>query len=149
LGTKTTKKLERWKLGHTMDDFYREEILEHYTHPHHYGTLPDPDISHEESNPLCGDQIRFDIELDEAGGKIKDVRFSGVGCAISKASASMLSDLIVGKSLEEVKALDKDDLLEELGIDLGPVRLKCALLPLKVVKVGAYGLEGWQEEEEA
>ena len=131
-----------------MDDFYREEILEHYTNPHHYGTLADPDISHEESNPLCGDRIRFDIELDEEGNRITDVRFSCVGCAISKASASMLSDLIVGKSLEEIKGLDKDELLDELGIDLGPVRLKCALLPLKVVKVGAYGLEGWQEEEE-
>lgn len=131
-----------------MDDFYREEILEHYTNPHHYGTLPDPDITHEESNPLCGDRIRFDIELDEEGGRIQDVRFSCVGCAISKASASMLSDLIVGKTLAEIKSLDKEELLEELGIDLGPVRLKCALLPLKVVKVGAYGLEGWQEEEE-
>jgi nitrogen fixation protein NifU and related proteins len=130
-----------------MDDFYREEILEHYTHPHHYGTLVEADISHEESNPLCGDRIRFDIELDEEGRRVKDVRFSCVGCAISKASASMLSDLIVGKSLDEIRELEKDDLLEELGIDLGPVRLKCALLPLKVVKVGAYGLESWQEEE--
>jgi len=132
-----------------MDDFYREEILEHYTHPHHYGTLAEADISHEESNPLCGDRIRFDIELDEEGQRIKDVRFSCVGCAISKASASMLSDLIVGKSLAEIRDLDKEDLLEELGIDLGPVRLKCALLPLKVVKAGAYGLEGWQEEDAA
>jgi len=132
-----------------MDDFYREEILEHYTNPHHYGTLSEPDISHEESNPLCGDRIRFDIELDGEGQKITDVRFSCVGCAISKASASMLSDLIIGMSLDEIRELDKEELLEELGIDLGPVRLKCALLPLKVVKVGAYGLEGWQEEEAA
>ncbi len=132
-----------------MDDFYREEILEHYTNPRHYGTLTDPDISHEESNPLCGDRIRFDIELDEDGDRVRDVRFSCVGCAISKASASMLSDLIVGKSLEEIKALDKEELLDELGIDLGPVRLKCALLPLKVVKVGAYGLEGREEAEAA
>lgn len=132
-----------------MDDFYREEILEHYTHPHHYGTLPHPDISHEESNPLCGDRIRFDIELDEEGERVADVRFSCVGCAISKASASMLSDMLVGKSLEEIRELDKEAILEELGIDLGPVRLKCALLPLKVVKIGAYGLEGWQEEEAA
>jgi nitrogen fixation protein NifU and related proteins len=130
-----------------MDDFYREEILEHYTHPHHYGTLEDPDISHEESNPLCGDRIRFDILLDEAGEKVEDVRFSAVGCAISKAAASMLTDLLVGKSLEEIRELSKEDLLDELGIDLGPVRLKCALLPLKVVKVGAYGLDEWQEEE--
>lgn len=135
-----------------MDDFYREEILEHYTHPHNYGTLEDPDISHEEDNPLCGDRIRFDIELGQDGQTVKDVRFSAVGCAISKASASMLTDLLMGQTLEEIKALTKEDVVEELGIDLGPVRLKCALLPLKVVKVGAYGLDEWldgaQEEEE-
>jgi len=132
-----------------MDDFYREEILEHYTHPHHYGTLEHADISHEESNPLCGDRVRFDIALDGDGKTVRDVRFSGVGCAISKAAASMLSDLLIGKTLAEVKALDKEDLLDELGIELGPVRLKCALLPLKVVKVGAYGLDGRQEAGEA
>jgi nitrogen fixation NifU-like protein len=130
-----------------MDDFYREEILEHYTHPHHYGTLESPDISHEEDNPLCGDRVRFDIELDGDGETVKDVRFSGVGCAISKASASMLTDLIIGKTLEEVKELTRDDMLDELGIELGPVRLKCALLPLKVVKVGAYGLDAWSDDE--
>jgi nitrogen fixation protein NifU and related proteins len=124
-----------------MDDFYRDEILEHYTHPHHYGRLENPDISHEENNPLCGDRVRFDIQLDSDGQTVKDVRFSGVGCAISKASASMLSDLIIGKTLEEIRNLTKEDVLEELGIDLGPVRLKCALLPLKVVKAGAYGLD--------
>jgi nitrogen fixation NifU-like protein len=124
-----------------MDDFYREEILEHYTHPHHYGTLADADISHEENNPLCGDRIRFDLKLDDDGQTISDVRFSAVGCAISKASASMLSDLLIGRTLDQVRALTKEDLLEELGIDLGPVRVKCALLPLKVVKVGAYGLD--------
>lgn len=129
-----------------MDDFYREEILEHYTHPHHYGTLQDPDISHEENNPLCGDRVRFDIKLNEDGQTVADVRFSGVGCAISKASASMLTDLILGQTLDEIKALTKEDVLDELGIDLGPVRLKCALLPLKVVKAGAYGLDGEQEE---
>lgn len=130
-----------------MDDFYREEILEHYTHPHHYGQLEHPDISHEESNPLCGDQIRFDIQLAEDGQTVKEVRFSGVGCAISKASASMLSDMLIGRTLDEIRALSKEDVLDALGIDLGPVRLKCALLPLKVVKVGAYGLDGWAEDE--
>ena len=130
-----------------MDDFYREEILEHYTHPHHYGTLEEPDISHEENNPLCGDRIRFDIQLDPDGETVKDVRFSGVGCAISKASASMLSDLLIGQTLDEIKALTNEDMLDELGIDLGPVRLKCALLPLKVVKVGAYGLSGAQADD--
>jgi nitrogen fixation protein NifU and related proteins len=130
-----------------MDDFYREEILEHYTHPHHYGVMDHPDVSHEESNPLCGDRIRFDLRLDEDGQTVEDVAFSGVGCAISKASASMLSDLIVGKTVEEVKELTKEDVLDELGIELGPVRLKCALLPLKVVKAGVYGLDGQLEEE--
>jgi nitrogen fixation NifU-like protein len=130
-----------------MDDFYREEILEHYTHPHNYGTLEEPDISHEEHNPLCGDRVRFDIELDGDGRTVQEVRFSGVGCAISKASASMLTDLIAGKTLEEIKELTKEDVMDELGIDLGPVRLKCALLPLKVVKVGAYGLEEWSDDE--
>lgn len=132
-----------------MDDFYREEILEHYTHPHHYGTLERPDISHEEHNPLCGDRIRFDLQLDGDGQTVRDVRFSAVGCAISKASASMLSDLLIGRTLDEIRAMTKEDVLEELGIDLGPVRLKCALLPLKVVKVGAYGLDSWLEEESA
>jgi nitrogen fixation NifU-like protein len=131
-----------------MDDFYREEILEHYTHPHHYGTLEHPDITHTEDNPLCGDRVRFDLQLDEDGETVKDVRFSAVGCAISKAAASMLSDLIVGRTLDEIKGLTKEDMLDELGIDLGPVRLKCALLPLKVVKVGAYGLDEWLEEDE-
>jgi nitrogen fixation NifU-like protein len=130
-----------------MDDFYRDEILEHYTHPHHYGRLENPDISHEENNPLCGDRVRFDLQLDGDGQTVKDVRFSGVGCAISKASASMLSDLIVGRTLEEIRALTKEDVLDELGIDLGPVRLKCALLPLKVVKAGAYGLDEADGEE--
>jgi len=131
-----------------MDDFYREEILEHYTHPHHYGTLEHADISHEESNPLCGDRVRFDIQLDGDGETVTDVGFSGVGCAISKASASMLSDLILGKTLGEIKDLTKEDVLDELGIELGPVRLKCALLPLKVVKAGAYGIDGSQEEDQ-
>jgi nitrogen fixation NifU-like protein len=132
-----------------MDDFYREEILEHYTHPHNYGTLEQADITHQESNPLCGDQIRFDIQLDDDGETVKDVRFSAVGCAISKASASMLSDLLIGQTMDEIKAMTKEDVIDELGIDLGPVRLKCALLPLKVVKVGAYGIDDWQSDEEA
>jgi nitrogen fixation NifU-like protein len=131
-----------------LDDFYRDEILEHYTHPHHYGRLDHPDISHEESNPLCGDRVRFELELEPDGQTVKDVRFSGVGCAISKASASMLSDLIIGKTLAEIRHLTKDDVLGELGINLGPVRLKCALLPLKVVKAGAYGLDGQEAETE-
>ena len=131
-----------------MDDFYREEILEHYTHPHNYGVLDNPDLSHEEDNPLCGDRVRYDILLDADGRTVAEVRFSGVGCAISKASASMLSDLLVGQTLDEIRALSKEDLLDELGIDLGPVRLKCALLPLKVVKVAAFGIDGSDGEND-
>jgi nitrogen fixation NifU-like protein len=130
-----------------MDDFYREEILEHYTHPHHYGRLAHPDLSYEDSNPLCGDRVRFDLVVGD-GGRVTDVRFSGVGCAISKASASMITDLVLGKTLEEVRELEKDEVLEELGVDLGPVRLKCALLPLKVVKAAAYGLDEAQDDED-
>lgn len=124
-----------------MHDIYREEILEHYARPHHYGRLEHPDISHEESNPLCGDRVRFELALDSEGQKVQDVRFSGVGCAISKASASILSDMVVGKTLHELRSLAKQELLDELGVELGPVRLKCALLPLKVLKAGAYGLD--------
>lgn len=131
-----------------MDDLYRDEILEHYTHPHHYGRLEHPDLSHEESNPLCGDRIRFDFRLDGDGQRVTDVRFSGVGCAISKASASLLSDVVMGKTLDELKGLTKEDVLNELGLELGPVRLKCALLPLKVIKAAAYGL-GERHEEDA
>ena len=92
--------------------------------------------------------MRFDIDLKRRQ-TVKDVRFSGVGCAISKASASMLSDLIIGKKLGDIRELTKEDVMDELGLDLGPVRLKCALLPLKVVKAGVYGLSGDIDTEPA
>ncbi len=129
-----------------MDDLYRENILEHYKNPSNYGTLQDPDISYTDSNPLCGDEIRIDINLDN--NKVKDVRFQGKGCAISKASASMLTEMIEGMSLEEMKEITKEDIMEVLGIKLGPIRIKCALLCLKVLKAGAYGLKGWHGEED-
>lgn len=124
-----------------MDDLYREVILDHYKNPHHRGTLDPHAFSFEDENPLCGDKIRIDVRLDE-NRRVTEAVFSGRGCAISQASADLLIDSIVGKSLDEVKALTKDDILELLGIELGPVRLKCALLSLKVLKAGAYGLEG-------
>ena len=130
-----------------MEDLYRENILDHYQNPRNFGTLDHPDITYEDDNPLCGDVIRIDIKLDEAD-RISDVAFSGEGCAISQASASMLTEEILGKTLEEVKQLGKDDILEMLGIQLGPVRIKCALLSLKVLKAGAYGLTDWPGEEE-
>jgi nitrogen fixation NifU-like protein len=124
-----------------MDDMYREVILDHYKNPRNKGTLEPHDFSYEDENPLCGDKLRIDVRLD-AERRVKEVAFSGRGCAISQASASMLTETIVGKTLDEIKQLNKDDILELLGIELGPVRLKCALLSLKVLKAGAYGLEG-------
>jgi nitrogen fixation NifU-like protein len=124
-----------------MDDLYRELILDHYRNPHNKGKLEQPDISYEDDNPLCGDRIHLYVSLDDQG-RVQDVAWEGEGCAISMASASMLSEAIKGKSLEELRNLSKEDVLEMLGIELGPVRLKCALLPLKVLKAGAYGLAG-------
>lgn len=132
-----------------MDDFYRENILDHYRQPRNTGTLDDATHSHEENNPLCGDVIRIDLHVNE-NDVIDKVAFSGKGCAISQASASMLTEMIAGKSLEEAKQIGKDDILEALGIDIGPVRMKCALLSLKVLKAGAYGLreEDWNTDED-
>ncbi len=97
------------------------------------------DISFEDENPLCGDQIKIDLRVDESG-KITEAAFDGHGCAISQASADLLLESVIGKSIEEIKKLNKSDMLEMLGIELGPVRLKCALLPLKILKAGVYGL---------
>lgn len=122
-----------------MDDLYREVIIEHYKNPSHRGKLDPNDISFADNNPLCGDHIQIDLRVD-ASGEVIDARFDGHGCAISQASADLLMESIIGKSLEEVKKLNKQDILDLLGIDLGPVRLKCALLSLKVLKAGVYGL---------
>lgn len=130
----------------SFDDFFRQNILDHYQNPRNYGTLEHPDISAEDSNPLCGDEIRIDLNVKD--GVIEDVRFSGKGCSISRAAASMLTEEIRGKTLEEVKRIGKDDVLEMLGIELGPVRLKCALLALKTLKVGVYGVRGWPGDDE-
>ena len=129
-----------------MDELYRDQILEHYKRPHNYGRLEDPDLEFEDSNPLCGDKIRMDLLVED--GRVTDVRFSGVGCSISRAAASMLTEEIKGKTLEEVKRIGREEVLEMLGIELGPVRLKCALLALKTLKVGVYGIRGWNGEAE-
>ena len=130
----------------SFDDLYRQNILDHYQNPRNFGTLEHPDISTEDSNPLCGDEIRIDLQVKD--GVIEDVRFSGKGCSISRAAASMLTEEIRGKTLEEVKRIGRDDVLEMLGIELGPVRLKCALLALKTLKVGVYGIRGWPGDDE-
>jgi len=122
-----------------MDDLYREVIIEHYKNPAFRGRLNPKDISFEDSNPLCGDHIVIDLKVDE-NNKVADARFDGHGCAISQASADLLLESIIGKSIDDVKALNKQTILDLLGIDLGPVRLKCALLSLKVLKAGVYGL---------
>ena len=122
-----------------MDDLYREVIIDRYKNPQFRGSTNPHDISFEDDNPLCGDHIRVELKLDEEG-KVQAASFDGHGCAISQASADLLMENIHGKSLDEVKALNKEDLLDLLGIELGPVRLKCALLSLKVLKAGAYGL---------
>ena len=122
-----------------MDDFYREVIIDRYKNPIYRGNLEPHDISFEDDNPLCGDHIRIDLRVD-ADGKVTEAAFDGHGCAISQASADLLLESIIGKPLEEIKSTTKEDLLDLLGIELGPVRLKCALLSLKVLKAGIYGL---------
>ncbi len=121
-------------------------ILEHYKNPQNFGHLEKPDIVHEEGNPSCGDQIKIEIKVEN--DRIADIRFSGKGCAISQASASILTEEIKGKTLSEVKNFDKQTMLDLLGIEISGLRMKCAMLPLKVVKVGAYGLQGWREDDE-
>ena len=122
-----------------MDDLYREIIIEHYKNPAYRGHLDPHDIAFQDSNPLCGDHIEITLRTDEQGN-VSDARFDGHGCAISQASADLLIESIIGKPIEEVKKLNKQDILDMLGIDLGPVRLNCALLSLKVLKAGVYGL---------
>ena len=122
-----------------MDDFYRELIIDRYKNPQFRGELDPHDISFEDDNPLCGDRIRVDLRVDD-NQVVFDAKFNGHGCAISQASADLLMESILGKTLTEVKEINRDDILEMLGIDLGPVRIKCALLSLKVLKAGVYGL---------
>lgn len=122
-----------------MDDLYREVIIEHFKNPGYKGVLDPHDISFEDENPLCGDHLRIDLRVDE-NNKVTEAAFSGHGCAISQASADLLLESIIGKSIDEVKKYTKNDVLDLLGIELGPVRLKCALLSLKILKAGVYGL---------
>ena len=126
-----------------MDDFYRDYILDHYRNPRNFGTLDRPDVEAEDLNPLCGDEIEMQIRVSPEKDKIEEIKFIGKGCAISQASASMLTEMAKGKPLEWVKALSREDILKMLGTsDLGPARIKCAMLSVKVLKTGVYGYLG-------
>ncbi|MFC6905514.1 iron-sulfur cluster assembly scaffold protein [Halalkalicoccus tibetensis] len=118
-------------------DMYREQILDHYKNPRNYGELEDPSFSHVGENPMCGDEIRVDVVLAEDGETIEYVAFSGDGCAISQASASLLTQELPGMNLEELAEMDRDDITEMLGIEISPMRIKCAVLAEKVVQDGA------------
>lgn len=123
-----------------MEDLYRERILDHYGSPRNEGTLESADISCERDNPVCGDVVRLDVRLDD--GRVTEARFSGQGCVISMASASMFTEEIQGRTLEELRALDDEDIFEMLGVELGSSRSNCGLLPLRVLQEGLEHRKG-------
>jgi nitrogen fixation NifU-like protein len=133
-----------------MDNLYRDFILEHYRNPHNKGVLDPHDLHFADSNPTCGDEMSMTLRLDDGQARVTDVAFDGRGCAISQASASILTDELRGMTVDEVRNMDPGVLLEALGVPIGPARLKCALLSYKVVQGAVRGSEvPWPEEAEA
>jgi nitrogen fixation protein NifU and related proteins len=131
-----------------FEQMYREVILDHYRNPRGHGAMDDPDAEAEGMNPLCGDEVTIFVSLAEDGDTIDDVKFSGRGCAISQAATSMLTEMVKGRSAIDVATLPKEELLEEIGIPLTPIRLKCALLGLGVLKVALHRAKGTPLPEE-
>ena len=125
-----------------FEDMYREVILDHYKNPRNYGSIEEPHAYAEGQNPLCGDEVAISVRFADDGETIQDVRFEGRGCAISQAATSMLTDLVKGRKAEDVASLPKEELLEEVGIQLTPIRLKCAILGLGVLKVALHRAKG-------
>jgi nitrogen fixation protein NifU and related proteins len=131
-----------------FDQLYREVILDHYKNPRGHGAIPDADAHAEGQNPLCGDEVSIYVSFGEDGDTIDEVKFEGRGCAISQAATSMLIEMVQGRSAREIAALPKEELLEEIGIPLTPVRLKCAILGLGVLKVALHRAKGTPLPEE-
>jgi nitrogen fixation protein NifU and related proteins len=129
-----------------LDSLYREVILDHYKNPRGHGVIEGADAEAEGQNPLCGDEVSIAVAFD--GDTIADVKFQGRGCAISQAATSMLMDMVKGRSAEEVASMSRDELLDEVGIPLTPVRLKCALLGLGVLKLALHKGRGTPLPEE-
>ena len=125
-----------------FDQLYREVILDHYKNPRGHGVMEDADADAEGMNPLCGDEVTIYVRFGEDSDTIDEVKFSGRGCAISQAATSMLTEMVQGKKASEVAVLDKDELLEEIGIPLTPIRLKCAMLGLTTLKVALHKAKG-------
>jgi nitrogen fixation protein NifU and related proteins len=137
-----------------MDQLYRENILDHYKNPRNYGAIEDADAEAEGMNPLCGDEVSITVAFADDGDTIEDVKFSGRGCAISQAATSMLTELVKGRSASEVAGLPREDLLDEIGVPLTPVRLKCAILGLSTLRLALHKEKGtplpdeWASDDE-